>query len=98
MAAPALTPIEQLLAIALDGETPGEAQAPIDLADPYRLHGDTAVLGVDRDSRPCPFCLLAIDGHAAIAILETGELRWAHPVCAVQANGGVSAMRPKVAA
>ena len=55
---------------------------------------------VAQDDRACPLCTVAIEGYGApvaLAFLADGTLRWVHPLCAVRANGGVSAMRPRVA-
>lgn len=49
---------------------------------------------VAQDDRPCPVCLTEIEGPVALLFTAEGELRWAHPLCAVKANDGVSAMRP----
>ena len=50
---------------------------------------------VQVDERPCAVCELPIDGGPrAVALRAGGELRWCHQVCAVNASGGHSAMRP----
>jgi hypothetical protein len=53
-------------------------------------------LPVAADSRLCPFCDQQITGHAAVAFMETGELRWCHQLCAIKVGGrGVSALLPR---
>lgn len=51
---------------------------------------------VPKDERPCPFCDQDLrEEHPALAIVEGGVLRWAHPLCAIKISGrGVSGMIP----
>lgn len=54
------------------------------------------MLPVRVDERPCGICDLPILPleRASVALRAGGQLRWCHQVCAVNANGGQSAMRP----
>jgi hypothetical protein len=47
------------------------------------------------DARVCPFCNEAIRDHPALALTDTGALRWAHQLCAIRVSGRrMSAMVP----
>lgn len=48
---------------------------------------------VPQDERDCPFCNEPVDeALKCVAIMEDGDWRWAHQLCAVNAKGGKSDM------